>query len=190
MDSTIIDKYSNMIWKYVHSFSRRFDGFKNSPLIDKDDLYQECAEKMIELFVNSGSTAEEFEFDHMQLYHAMHLYVKKCLPVKTTVRTSDFKKHVCKYAEHVDYDSVKNVTESQEQDQDDVDFKIDCDRVEQNLDGIQKKIFRMARDGHTMKTSVESLGITYNKFRWHQLHVAKSWNKIMRQNRLYYGKKV
>lgn len=58
MGTELVEKYSNLVWKYVRSFARKFDGFKNFPVIDVDDLYQECMEDLFNDYLQSGKTEE------------------------------------------------------------------------------------------------------------------------------------
>lgn len=171
---TLIDRYSNLVWCYVHSFARKFDGFKNSPMIDKDDLYQECMADLIDAFLQSGQEADVFHYDHMRIFHTMHVYVKKCLPVKTTVRTSDYTKTMRKFS------NTDNVDDRRDLSGDvgvDPDFKLDCDLFESRLPDEERRIFRMLRMQAAPREIQKALGIDRNRLTYERGKIARKYGK-------------
>lgn len=176
MGTELVNRYSNLVWKYVRSFARKFDGFKNSPLIDVDDLYQECMTEMLSDFFLSGKSQDEYELDHMKIYHAMHVYVKNCLPVRTSVRTSDYTEKLRQYANTENVDDVRQLTYERDK-QEDNDFEIDCNNFELKLSGLEKRLFRRFRQGHPDRIILKELGVKPGQLRWARQKIAVKYNK-------------
>lgn len=64
----------------------------------------------------------------MRLYNTMHMYVKKCLPVRTAYRTAQYTEDMRKYANTVNVDDVRDLVYKTDSETDH-DFEIDCDII-------------------------------------------------------------
>ena len=109
--TSLVEKYDLLIWKTIHSFSRRC----SNPQCSKEDLYQECVIVLLKHAQNAQTIEEAERFPFMDMHNAMCIYAMGSTAVTHPSRTGYFS--VAMQSSAVDFSVCKNLRSPSPEDQ-------------------------------------------------------------------------